>query len=187
MAIVFHCEHCGKKISAPESAGGKPGKCPTCHQRIYIPMPESEIEEIPLAPEDPQDEIRKHQFLREQFLLQQELEKHKGAPEVPGEHESMPAENALPLLDDGDGAALNFSSTSHTADVGKLVEQYVLLMVQGNLEGANQIASQIAAGGKQAKQKVEQMAMQDFFHPDAANIPPSVIAGFFKKLLARFY
>ncbi|MHC4658446.1 MAG: hypothetical protein ACYS83_04615 [Planctomycetota bacterium] len=31
MPITFHCEHCGKKIEAQDSAGGKWGKCPACH------------------------------------------------------------------------------------------------------------------------------------------------------------
>ena len=51
MAITFHCEHCGKKIEAPNSAGGKWGKCPACHNKLYVPdlYPD---EELKLAPID---------------------------------------------------------------------------------------------------------------------------------------
>jgi DNA-directed RNA polymerase subunit RPC12/RpoP len=40
MAITFHCGHCGKKIEAPDSAGGKWGKCPSCHNKVYVPPKE---------------------------------------------------------------------------------------------------------------------------------------------------
>ncbi|MHC4752575.1 MAG: hypothetical protein ACYTFW_22230 [Planctomycetota bacterium] len=49
MAIIFHCDHCGKKIEAADTAGGKWGKCPACHNKLYVPRPDSG-EELKLAP-----------------------------------------------------------------------------------------------------------------------------------------
>ena len=37
MTISFHCAHCGKKMEAPDDAGGKWGKCPRCHNKLYVP------------------------------------------------------------------------------------------------------------------------------------------------------
>ena len=37
MAIIFHCDHCGRKIEASDNTGGKWGKCPSCHNKIYVP------------------------------------------------------------------------------------------------------------------------------------------------------
>ena len=37
MGITFHCEYCGKKIQAPNEAGGKWGKCPACSHKLYVP------------------------------------------------------------------------------------------------------------------------------------------------------
>ena len=56
MAIVFHCEHCGKEIRAADTAGGKWGRCPACHNKLYVPkMEEDEEEELKLAPIDNSD------------------------------------------------------------------------------------------------------------------------------------
>jgi DNA-directed RNA polymerase subunit RPC12/RpoP len=183
MPIVFHCEHCGKKISAPDNIGGQAGKCPNCHQRVFIPSAPDQLEEIPLAPEDPQDEIRRQKFLREQIKLQEELDKHKGAPEVPASQEHRPNETALPL--DDDFSAASGASTSGPK-VNQLIEQYILQMAKGNLDAAEELVEQIVSQGKKAAREVEQMAMQEFLHPAVAKVPATVIAGYFKKLLARF-
>jgi DNA-directed RNA polymerase subunit RPC12/RpoP len=183
MPIVFHCEHCGKKISAPDNLGGQAGKCPNCHQRIFIPSPPEQLEEIPLAPEDPQDEIRRRQMLQEQLRLQEELDKHKGAPDTPAGQEHGAVESALPFSDDASPSA---GSASAGPKLNGLIEQYVLQMAKGNLDAAEELAEQIIAQGKKAAREVEQMAMQEFLHPAVAKIPASVIAGYFKKLLARF-
>ena len=55
MSIVFHCEHCGKKIKASNSAGGKWEKCPSCHNKLYIPDLKTGVE-LKLAPIDGEDE-----------------------------------------------------------------------------------------------------------------------------------
>lgn len=53
--IKLQCAMCGKRISAPESAAGKTGKCPGCQQPIQVPkVVEPEIEEeYCLAPDPP--------------------------------------------------------------------------------------------------------------------------------------
>ena len=57
MSITIQCEHCDKKIEAPETAGGKWGKCPRCHNKVYVPKLESnEEEELRLAPIDEMEE-----------------------------------------------------------------------------------------------------------------------------------
>lgn len=187
MPIVFHCEHCDKKISAPDEFGGKAGKCPHCQQRVFIPSPPDQLEEIPLAPEDPNEERHRLQLLRETFKVQQQLNEHKEAPEQPGSQTPAPAGGALPFSDTDDD--LGFASSTgraSDANITSLVEQYLVLMAKGSLDAATERADQIAAAGPKAKRVVEQMAMQDILEPSLANVPPSVISGYFKKLLARF-
>ena len=46
MTIEFHCPKCGKHIKAPKEAAGKNGKCPACHQSVYVPTPDDEIEPL---------------------------------------------------------------------------------------------------------------------------------------------
>ena len=55
MAITFHCKHCGKKIEANEKAAGKWGKCPSCHNKIYVPNLNAE-DDLKLAPVDEEAE-----------------------------------------------------------------------------------------------------------------------------------
>ncbi len=50
MAIEFHCNFCDKLVKAPDDAGGKKGKCPSCQSVLYIPMPEGTVEEFDLCP-----------------------------------------------------------------------------------------------------------------------------------------
>lgn len=52
MTIKLQCSLCGKKIEAPDSAGGKWGKCPACRNKIYVPQPISDDDELKLAPID---------------------------------------------------------------------------------------------------------------------------------------
>ncbi|GAH70318.1 unnamed protein product, partial [marine sediment metagenome] len=58
MPISFKCEHCGKQIEAPDSAGGQRGRCPYCKQSNYIPSPVSEEEIYDLAETDEEDAKR---------------------------------------------------------------------------------------------------------------------------------
>ena len=64
MSIKFHCEYCGKKIDAPDTAGGKRGKCPACHNKIYVPQIDAD-DELKLAPVDETEEERQKRLLDE--------------------------------------------------------------------------------------------------------------------------
>ena len=61
MGITFHCEHCGKKIEAPDSAGGKWGRCPACHNKVYVPGLSSD-EKLKLAPVDEEYQTKQKQL-----------------------------------------------------------------------------------------------------------------------------
>jgi phage FluMu protein Com len=45
MSIKFPCQHCGKKVSAPESHAGKQATCPFCKEKVDIP--ENDFDEEP--------------------------------------------------------------------------------------------------------------------------------------------
>ena len=70
MSITFRCEHCGKDVKAPDSAGGKRGKCPYCHQSNYVPAPVSDDEVLDLAPED--EDYERHRREEIQTLRRKE-------------------------------------------------------------------------------------------------------------------
>ncbi len=178
MAIVFHCEFCRKKISAPDEAGGRRGRCPHCSQHVFVPPPTSQVEEIPLSPVDPQEEERRRLLRQEELRVLNQLHEHKEAPEGargPAVPDSSADDNSLP-----------FAVASSGPDTKDLVLQYLLAMAKGELGSAESLEQQIAAGGPKALKVVEQLAMQEFMHPQLANVPPTVISGFFKRLLSQF-
>lgn len=78
MSITFRCEHCDKQIEAPDSAGGKRGKCPYCHQSNYIPRPVSEDELVPLAPIDEDQERRQQEEIDRLMKVERELRAEAG-------------------------------------------------------------------------------------------------------------
>lgn len=178
MTIVFHCEHCGKKVSAPDEAGGRQGKCPSCSQRVFIPMPKEQIEEIPLLEVDPDEERRRKALKQEEIRLLNRLQEHQDLPPDPAGGKTRPtnADNDT-YLPPVPPPAVNTSD---------LVRQYMVHMAKGELEASEALSQKIVSGGPRALKTVEDMAMQDFLHPQLANIPPTVIAGFFKKLMSRF-
>ena len=65
MSITFHCEYCGKKIQASDDSGGKWGKCPSCHKKLYVPSPDSG-EELKLAPIDESDIEKQKQLIAQE-------------------------------------------------------------------------------------------------------------------------
>ncbi len=174
MPIKFHCEHCGKKVTAPDDAGGKRGKCPSCKQKIFIPMPEDELEEIPLAPEDPEEEKKREQIKKELLMTQQALLDDRNPPET--EPPSTP-ETALPVDE---------NSLADIIPTEDKILQYIILMGRGMLDEAETLANEIVAEGKKARKIVKQMSKKQLRHPELKDVPPTVIAGFFKHLLAKF-
>ena len=80
MAIIFHCEYCGKKIEAADSAGGKWGKCPSCHNKLYVPNLNPDDEELKLAPKDTLAEEREKQLMAETQRLTRDILREKEVP-----------------------------------------------------------------------------------------------------------
>ena len=56
MSIEVHCPKCGKVIRAPDDAGGKHGRCPSCKESVYVPLPPADEGEIKLAPLDEEED-----------------------------------------------------------------------------------------------------------------------------------
>ncbi|MDP7288740.1 MAG: hypothetical protein QGH94_12180 [Phycisphaerae bacterium] len=162
MAITFHCEHCHKQVSAPESVGGKRGKCPYCKQSMYIPMPVSEDELLDLAPLD-DDEERTRQELVDQLRAQEhDLIAETGGSESPplSEREDLSSE-----------------------DLHHFVINYCLDMAGGNLERAQIHAKELRQFYKLGTEAVKYFQIVQGDEPALANIPQPVVQGFLSQLL----
>jgi len=164
MSIKFHCEHCGKKIDAPDTAGGKRGKCPACHNKVYVPQMEAD-DELKLSPIDETEEQRQKRLLAETFQLTQNILQEKDVPDAP--------------------KASGSSATMAEEELTDAIVGYLRQVADGNLDGAQRIAETIAAHHLQAKGILEQLARNDPPDPKLQDIPTQVLAGLIRNLRTR--
>jgi len=162
MAIVFHCELCGKKIEAPDTAGGKWGKCPSCHNKLYVPALD-DGEELKLAPLDESDREREKQLMAETYRLTQDILKEREIPEGPAE----PA-----------GAIYEMSDS----ELKKNVIIYLRQMAHSELDEADRTAALIAPFGPKALEIVDRIALSEIPEQELADIPQQILAGSIRAL-----
>ena len=164
MSIKFHCEHCGKKIDAPDTAGGKRGKCPACHNKVYVPQMDAD-DELKLAPVDETEEERQKRLLNETFQLTQHILQDKGTTDGAGSPGPVPGAS-----DD---------------EVTEAIVLYLRQMADGDLDNAKQTVQTIAAHRREAKGILEQMAGGDPVAAALQDIPPQVLSGLIRNLRTR--
>jgi len=168
MTIKFNCEHCGKKIEAPDNAAGRPGKCPGCHNKLQVPqLQPDEQEEIRLAPIDENDIRRKQQLMAETEQLALDI---IGQREIPaeGNDESAVAEAAG-------------SDEQLTVDI----IMYLRQMADGELDQAEELAGPVVSGGKRTIKILNQIAGSEPAEPELADIPPQVLSALINDLKAK--
>ena len=166
MAISFHCEYCGKKIEAQDSAGGKWAKCPGCHNKIYVPNPaDADDEELKLAPVDQSEEDKKKQLMAETYKLTQDIMQEREVPE--GGLDSPSA-----------------SETDESRLTGQVI-QYLRYMADGELDQADDVARLITSSGKKALKIIDELALSDMPEPQLADIPQQVLSRLIKSLRTR--
>jgi len=162
MAIVFHCEHCGKKIEAADNAGGRWGKCPSCHNKVYVPGT-AVGEELKLAPKDETDIEREKRLMAETQKLTQDILKEREVPEGP-----PPTAGAV--YDMGD------------KELKENIIAYIREVVYGELEEAERIAALIEPSGDRATAIIDRIALSEIPDKELADIPPQVLAGTIRTL-----
>lgn len=162
MAITFHCEYCGKKIEAADTAGGKWGKCPACHNKIYVPSPDSD-EELKLAPIDTDFIEREKQLMAETHRLTQDILREREIPDGPR---------------DPSGVAYEMSDKELT----KNVILYLRQMAQGDLDEAESTGALIAPCGKRVTQVLDRIALSEIPEPELADIPQQLLSGAIRAL-----
>jgi len=162
MAIVFHCEYCGKKIEAADTAGGKWGKCPACHNKLYVPSMNTG-DELKLAPINETDVEREHRLMAETYKLTQDILKERDIPDGPA-----PPSGAVYEMDD--------------RELRQNVIIYLRQIVNGDLDEADRTAALIAPFGQRAVAIIDQIALSEIPEPKLADIPPQVLAGTIRTL-----
>jgi phage FluMu protein Com len=168
MAIVFHCQFCNKEIRAADTAGGKWGKCPKCHNKIYVPSidPDKEEEGLKLAPLDTEDLQRKRELMAETYRLTQDIL----------EEREVPADSAEPA-----GAMYEMDDE----ELKKNVILFLRQMAAGELEEAERTSALIEPFAKKVEEIVDRIALSEIPEPQLANISPNVLSGFIRTLRSK--
>lgn len=164
MAIMFHCDHCGKEIKAADSAGGKWGKCPSCHNKLYVPN--LNAEELPLAPVDLSEEEEKKRLMAETYQLTQDILKERGGSE-------------------GATQTSGGGSEMGEKELTTKIILYLRQMADGALDEAETTAAAIAPHSGQAVAILDQIAISDMPEPELADITPQVLAGLIRTLRSK--
>jgi hypothetical protein len=165
MAIVFHCEYCGKKIEAADNAGGKWGKCPSCHNKLYVPGT-AVGEELKLAPIDETAVEREKRLMAETYRLTQDILKEREVPEGP-----PPPSGAVYQMGD--------------KELKQNIITYLREVVYGELDEADRIAALIAPFHNRATAIIDRIALSEIPEPELADIPPQVLAGTIRTLRGK--
>jgi hypothetical protein len=165
MPIKFHCSLCGKKIEAPDNAGGKWGKCPGCHNKVYVPQPETGEDELRLAPVDETEEQRRKQLLMETLQFTREILEEKNIPEA--------------------GAGLPAPGDVSEEKLVNSIIRYLRLMAEGQLDEAQRTADQIVPHRRRAIVLLDQLAASKDPDPELEDIPKQVLTGLIRNLRTR--
>ena len=165
MAIKFHCDHCGKKIEAPDTAGGKWGKCPACHNKVYVPQSQSADDPLTLAPVDETEEQKRQQLMRESFQITQDILQEKNIPEA--------------------GAAAAPASDVREETLTNYIIQYLRQMADGNLDEAQRTADLIVPHRPKAIPILDHIAKDKTPYPELKDVPQQVLSGLIRNLKTR--
>jgi phage FluMu protein Com len=165
-SIEFHCQHCSKLIKAPHEYAGKRGKCPHCHQSVYIPTPTDELEPLHLAPFDDAPEREKEKV---------EAETHQVIASLRGQRDVPPDVPRQPTPEPQGDVRLQ-------VDVEHLIIEYVLAMAAGRLDEAKQLAADLRNEKARTNEYVQRLTMDELLPARLAKVPRAVVLGFLKQL-----
>ena len=169
MAIVFHCQFCNKEIRASDEAGGKWGKCPKCHNKIYVPSidPDQEEPELKLAPIDDKELERKRELMAETYKIQQDILEEREIPNTLVE----PSTPAVRKLSD--------------EELQKYVIMFLRQMAAGELEDSERTSKILAPHGRKVEEIIDKIALSEIPEKALAHISPNVLSGFIRTLRSK--
>lgn len=165
MAITFHCDRCGKEIRAADTAGGRWGKCPACHNKVYVPNLNVD-DELKLAPVDESEEEKKQRLMAETYRLTQDILQERDVPNGPS----------------GFGGPVSEMSEK---ELTKNIILYLRQMADGELDEAERTSASIAPHGRQATAIIDRIAVSEIPEPELADLAPQVLAGLVRTLRSK--
>jgi hypothetical protein len=174
MSITFHCDFCNKKIEAKEEAAGKWGRCPSCHNKIYVPNLNVE-DDLKLAPVDEEAEKRKKKLMDETFMLSQEILSEKATPPETNNDKAPPAPVTAARVEDVvDEEALY-----------ETIVKYLRQMADGELDDAAITFKSIESAPEVSLKLLDRIALADIPESELSDVPPQVLAGLIRTLRSQ--
>jgi acetyl-CoA carboxylase beta subunit len=169
MTIKFHCNYCRKKIEAPDKAGGKWGKCPSCHNKIYIP--DLNVDgDLKLQPVDEEEEKRKKELMNETFQIEQTILNEKELDANGNDKQSSVKESAEDLSEE---------------QIEKKVIKCLRNMVDGKLKQVELDIPHLVKHSKKALEIIDKIAVSQLPPPELEDVPEQVLAGFIRNLRGK--
>jgi hypothetical protein len=166
VSINLNCEKCGKKIKAPDDAGGKFGSCPKCGNKCYIPLPLPEGEkELTLAPLDDDSEMTHDEMMRQTHDLTENILNETAVPDDDKSHRGHVVATEKEIL--------------------KHIIIWVRQMVAGQLEPAGATAEKLKEHSAMTKDIISRMRRAQSPESELADISPSLLTGLMKQLYSQ--
>jgi len=163
MSISFHCKYCGRKIEAADGAGGKWGKCPSCHNKIYIPdLTAGPTDELELAPVDRGEQEKEKQLMKETYSLEQEILMQRESQEQTPASPKQPAVSSRQLKQN--------------------IVNYIRALADGDIDYAQTLTASIVSGSERSLEILEQIALSEIPEGKLADIRPHLLSGFIRTL-----
>ena len=132
-------------------------------------MPNEELEEIPLAPEDTELLQREAALEAERQRIERQIRRERPADDDARKSPARPA------------AAANVSGP----DLRGAVQGYLLALSRSDLAGADQYSQQLRGHRSEVIALLDQLAADGMPPPALAQVPPGVYQGFLKHLRAQ--
>ena len=174
MTITFQCEYCGKRIKAPDEAGGKRSKCPACQNSIYVPGQEPD-EELKLAPVDNTTLEEQRRLMAETRSIEQDILSETNVPAASSEELAAAEVPAAYIPTPG-------TSDMDSEDLMKNIIAYLRQMADGQLEEAEIIAKSIIPAGDKVLKLLDDIALSDIPEPELSDIPQQILSGLIRTL-----
>lgn len=170
MAIKFHCQYCGKKIEASDKAAGKRGKCPSCHNKIYVPNLNVDGD-LKLKPVDEEEERRKKELMNETYQLECTILSQKESDSADSS-ESSSSDNTS-------------SGSISKKDLESTVVNCLRNMIDGRLSEVNKVIPELAKYRSEVLEIVDRIAVDQSSYPKLNEVPQRVLAGFIRDFRGK--
>lgn len=167
--IEVRCEKCNHTIKAPKTAAGKRGKCPHCKSSVYVPTPEDELDEIPLAPLKEGDVSRSEDDFKE---VEAELRRQREEPAGKGKAKPVP----------GRPVSGRRSASASKIDLNEAIVEYLAAMGESKLDRAGAMLDALRADAAAAQSKVQQLLVDTLKPSKLVDMPTGLYQGLLRKL-----